>query len=470
MRSYQWAINMEHLARLAIESALNTGVSFADIRIVNTTTTVIEITNGVSKGSIASRSKGAGIRAFIDGAWAFAQTTDLSPDAMREIGISVARLALATRSKTSERFEIEGPSFSGKSEFRPKTHFHDISFEDKVKYVKAIDDQARDYDPRIVNTHTLYGERWVELFIANSLGTSVYVENSLPRIISTPTSKDGTNRQSGFKSVSMRGGFEVFQREDSLNIGISAAEHAIRLLDSKAVEGGVFDVILDPALNGVMTHEAFGHACEADNWLAHSTVLEDKVGKIVGPEYLSITDDPTLPHLRGSFEYDWEGTKASKHSLVQEGRLEELLHSLETSSRLGMHPNGSARAQSYMDIPIPRMSNTFMEPGDWSSVELIEDTASGLLLCGVNYGYTNPSKGQFVFQADHGYLITNGELGQLVRDVSVANQILDILSKIDAVAKDIELEAGTCGKFGQTVPDTTGGPHVRIRSVPVGGV
>ena len=258
--------------------------------------------------------------------------------------------------------------------------------------------------------------------------------------------------------------------EKAQNIGIEAAELVINLLSSVAAKGGSYDVVMDPILNGVMTHEAFGHAAEADNWPSHSTVLEDKVGKEVGPEYLSLTDDPTLEGQRGSFEYDWEGTKSKKRSLVKNGILTELLHNLETSSRLEMEPNGAARCQSFMHFPLPRMSNTFMEPGDWNVDELIQDTKTGILLCSFNYGYTQSAKGQFMFQASHGYIIENGEKGQMVRDVSLAGNILEILAKVDAIGNDFELDAGSCGKSGQAVPTMTGGPHARILDVPVGGM
>ena len=460
---------MEDAAKAAIEAVLNVGAKFADVRIENTTTTIIELSDGVTKRSLASRLKGAGIRAFIDGAWAFGQATDLTPKGMRETGESVARLALATRSRVVKRFEIDGPSFQDKVKLKVKKPVQDITFEEKIAFAKMIDDQARDFDDRIHNTRTVYGDLWTELYIANSLGTSVHLENSLPRIISITTAKDGANRQRGFKSMGTRGGFEELETEQPQHIGEESAKLAVDLLSSRAAKGGTYDVVMDPILNGVMVHEAFGHASEADNWPAHTTILEDKVGKRVGPEHLNLTDDPTLPGKRGSFEYDWEGTKTRKRTLVKDGILTELMHSLETAVLLNMEPNGSARAQSFMHPPLPRMSNTFMEPGDWDAEELIADTNGGILLCGFNYGYTDPSKGQFMFQANYGYMIENGELTDLVRDVSMAGQILEVLAKIDAIGNDFLMESGTCGKSGQAVPDMSGGPHARIREIPVGG-
>ncbi len=461
---------MEDLADAAIQAALDAGATFADVRIEDTMTTVLEISDGVTRRSTISHLKGAGIRALVDGAWGFIQNTDLSPEGMREAGRSVAKMALATSSRVEARFDIDAPVFTGKVTMRVRRPFVDVPIEEKVEFTKMIDDQARQFDERIVNTRTVYGEMWTRLFVANSLGTRVWMENSLPRIMSIVTAKDGGTRQRAFRSVGTRGGFETMRTEEAQHIGEASARLAVDLLSSVAAKGGIYDVVMDPVLNGVMVHEAFGHATEADNWPAHATVLEDKVGEQVGPEHLNISDDPTLPGERGSFEYDWEGTKTRKRRLVTAGVLTELLHSLETASRLGMEPNGAARAQSFMYPPIPRMSNTFMEPGDWKVEEIVEDTKHGIMLCSFNYGYTEPAKGQFMFQARYGYLIEDGEVGQMVRDVSLAGQILDVLSKIDAVADDFQMEAGTCGKNGQGVPDMSGGPHARIRAVPVGGM
>ncbi len=461
---------MEDLAQTAIEAALKTGARFADVRIENTATTIIELNDGVSKQSLSSRLKGAGIRAFIDGAWAFAQTTDLTKSGMRATGESVAKMAIATKDKIAEKFEVDGPSFQDRSHYNVKKPFSEIAIEDKMAFVKTIDDQARDYDSRISSTRTIYGDLWTELYVANSLGTNIYTQNSIPRIISAPTAKDGTNRQRIFKSLGVRGGYEIMDCDEAQNIGTAAAELVIDLLSSVAVKGGMYNVVMDPILNGVMIHEAFGHAVEADNWPAHATVLEDKVGTQVGPDNLSITDDPTLDGMRGSYEYDWEGTKATKHLLVKDGILTDLLHSLETASRLNLEANGASRSQSFMHEPLPRMSNTFMEPGDWEVEEIIQDTKTGILLCSFNYGYTQTAKGQFMFQASYGYLIENGETGQMVRDVSLAGNILEVLAKVDAIGNDFMLDAGTCGKSGQGVPTMTGGPHARIREVPVGGM
>ncbi|MEM2141780.1 MAG: TldD/PmbA family protein [Candidatus Thorarchaeota archaeon] len=461
---------MDDEALIAIESALDAGASFADVRIENSNGLSIEVTDGVTRSATLSYMKGAGVRALAGGIWVFIQTTDLTPEKMRETGRSAGELARSMSSRVSERFTIEAPTFRDSVRVPVKTPLRDVSIEEKMLLVKDLDEQGRRVDERIKNTVTTYREVWEELRVVNSLGSDVSFQNSLPLISSTCTSIDGDKKRQSFLSVGGRGGFELMRTDDALSVGERAAKIAIDLLSSTVVRGGTYDVVMDPELNGTMVHEAFGHACEADFWLSHSTVLEGRLGESVGPDFLNISDDPTLPNMRGTCEYDWEGTRTRKHRLVEKGMLTDLLHSLETASRLGCTPNGAARAASSMGLPIPRMSNTFMEPGDWDVNELIEDTRQGLLLCGSNYGYTEPSKGQFMFQASHGYLIEHGELGQMVSDVSLAGSILDVLNRIDAVADDFKMQPGLCGKNGQMVPEMSGGPHARIRGIPVGGV
>ncbi|MFX1577287.1 MAG: TldD/PmbA family protein [Promethearchaeota archaeon] len=461
---------MEDLAEIAIQSALDAGADFADIRIEETYQTKFEISNGISKTSLGAQLRGAGIRAFVDGAWAFAHVSDFTSNGMKKTGQQVAKTALAIRDRVAEKFDLSGPCFQDKIRMKVKQKFIDVPLEEKMALVRMLDDEVHDVDRRIANTQTIYRDLSTQLYIANSFGTSVWVENSLPRILLRITSKENGIRQRAWGETAGRGGFEVLDEIALCKIARESANLAIDLLNSKTVPGGIYDVILDPRLNAAMVHEAFGHPCEADHWVAQNSVLEGLLGHQVGPEFLSIVDDPTMPRERGSFEYDWEGTKTLKRSLVKAGILTELMHNLETATRMEMKPNGAARCQSFMYPPIPRMSNTYMEPGDWDLDELILDTKEGILLCDWNYGYTDHTKGQFMFQASYGYLIKKGEKTQIIRDVSLAGQIVEFLHKIDALGNKLGMSAGTCGKGNQLVPDNSGGPHARVLQVPVGGM
>ncbi|MGD9962735.1 MAG: TldD/PmbA family protein, partial [Thermoplasmata archaeon] len=277
--------------------------------------------------------------------------------------------------------------------------------------------------------------------------------------------------QRGHSAVGSVGGYELMRTDETALLGESAAAQAIRLLDSKPVPAGRAVCILDNKMTGILAHEAIGHACEADGILAGASVLEGRIGQRVAVPEVTLVDDPTIESTFGYFPHDWEGVRARRHVLIAEGILTEYLHSLESSSRTGMEPNGASRAQTYGSPPLIRMSNTFIAPGEWGKDELIEDTKEGFLFQGSQYGYVEPSKGQFMFKCDEAYEIKSGEIGQRYRDASLSGVILEVLNSVTGVADDFTLcDPGYCGKYSQEARVTDGGPHIRVSDVVVGGL
>jgi TldD protein len=460
---------MENLAELAIKTGLDLGMSFVDIRIETTRMTSFEVVKGVTMKTLIANHTGAGIRAFTKGSWAFGHTSDLTASGIRKAVESLSRMASATAKWVDMDFEIDAPTFSGKAKYRAKGPINNATIEEKLEVAHSIDQQLRQAYSRVTHTRVRYRDVWTDRYVANSLQTETHQETGQITITPICTVKESANIQKAAIAYGLTGGLGDISKQVMHNLGTKPAKIAVDLLDSVSLKGGVYDVIADPVLNGAMIHEAFGHACEAGNHTAGSSVLKGKLNSPVGPETISITDDPTLEHHIGSYKYDSEGTPARKRELVRDGVLSEFLHDLDTAARLEMEPNGAARAMSFMYPPIPRMSNTFMEPGDWDLDELIQDTKHGVLMCNVNYGYANSAKGQFMFQAPYGYQIQDGEKTKMVRDVSIAGLITDILWKIDGVSNDFAYDVGDCGTQNQTVLVMSGGPYVRIRQVPVGG-
>ena len=461
---------MENLAELAIETGLDLGMSFVDILIETTRMTSLDVKKGVTMKTVIANHTGAGIRTFTKGSWAFGHTSDLTASGIRKAVESLSRMASATTKWVDMNFEIDAPTFSGKAKYRAKGPINNATIEEKIELAQSIDYQLCQADSRVVHTRVRYRDVWTDRYVANSLQTETHEETGQISIVPICTVKEGVSIRKVAIAYGLTGGLGDINKKSMYDLGTKPAKIAIDLLDSVSLKGGVYDVIADPVLNGAMIHEAFGHACEAGNHTAGSSVLKGRLNSAVGPETISITDDPTLEHHIGSYEYDSEGTRARKRELVRDGVLKELLHDLDTAARLDMEPNGAARVMSFMYPPIPRMSNTFMEPGDWDLDELIQDTKHGVLMCGVNYGYTNSTKGQFMFQAPYGYQIQDGERTKMVRDASIAGLITDILWKIDGVSSDFSYDVGDCGTQNQTALVMSGGPHVRIRQVPVGGI
>ena len=250
---------MEDLAEIAISSALGEGVSFADIRIEDTHKTQIEINNGVSKTSLGAQLKGAGIRCFVDGTWAFAHTSDFSTKGMKKTGQQVARMALAIREWTADKYQIMGPNFQDNVKIKEKQNLRDVPFEDKISLVQMLDEEIRAVDNRIINTRSIYRDITTQLYVANSLGTRVWMSNSLPRLILQIIAKENGVRQRAWGQLAGRGGFEIINELKARKIARDSAKLAINLLASKTIQGGTHDVIIDPRLNAAMVHEAFGH-------------------------------------------------------------------------------------------------------------------------------------------------------------------------------------------------------------------
>ena len=217
-----------------------------------------------------------------------------------------------------------------------------------------------------------------------------------------------------------------------------------------------------------MIHEALGHATEADLILQNDSILKDKLNTKIASDIVNIFDDATIKDGFGYYPYDVEGVKTKPNQLVKDGELVSLLSSRETASKLNMKSSGNARS-IIADAPIVRMSNTYLQPGDMTFEELIEDIPDGIYLKGSRGGQVDTGKGIFQFNAAEGFKIENGELTIALRDVSLSGNILETLNNVEALGNDFKLSVGFCGKDGQTAPVGDGGPHTRINDAMVGG-
>jgi TldD protein len=463
---------LEDLAESTIDHARKLGAEFADLRLEHEIGTNIVVMDGKTKTMSSHAESGCGIRALTKGAWGFAVTNTLTRASLRSAAEAAVRMAKAAELKAKVRFDLlPSKAVRAREEYRCKEKPSDVRLEEKLGLVLSLDRTMRTKDARISSANSRYDDLEVSRIIANSFGTLALIEERWTLAACSAWAKSDGVVQRGHASVGNVGGYELMRKRDSVSIGDRAAAQALRLLDSKPAPAGKFTCILDQKMTGLMAHEAFGHACEADAVLSGASVLEDRVGKKVADESISLYDDPTIRSTFGYFSLDWEGVKASRHALIEKGILRGFMHNLETGSRMGTVSNGSARSQAYNSPPIIRMSNTFIGPGTWKKDELFEQVRDGLLLQGSQYGYVEPAKGQFMFKCDEAYEVRNGEIGQRYRDVSLSGVILEVLNNVKAIADDFVLtDPGYCGKGGQNARTTDGGPHICITDVVVGGL
>ncbi|MFX1256991.1 MAG: TldD/PmbA family protein [Promethearchaeota archaeon] len=457
-------------------------IDYWDIRCGVSVGTNLDFTDQKSKEISSYELKDCGIKTFLNGGVGFVVLQDLSKNTITNGFIKAIKLAKLSESLCKNKFKIkERDPLISNFKIKSKKKLEDIDIKEKIDLVKDHEKIASEYSSKVINTRTLYMDECSHNLFLNSFGSLIFQDLSVLRLYNLVYAQENGIIQRAVNSVGGIGGFEIGNTENAKNLSYKTAKEAVDLLDAKSPVGGKFIVIMDPKLTGTFIHEAFGHACEADKILNKESVLEGKIGEKVAIEDVGIIDDPTmgqgkkynLPYeLFGSYFVDDEGVPSQKTVIIENGILKNYLHSLETSSRMDFAPNGHGRAASNTSRPQVRMGITLLEPKDWSLEEMIENTANGILCEDFQYGYTDPTTGNFQFKCKMSYKIEKGVKKELMRDVSLSGMTLEVLNKITAIGKasEMAISDGNCGKGGQTVHVCDGGPYIRVENVTVGGL
>ncbi|MBU2564900.1 MAG: TldD/PmbA family protein [Candidatus Thermoplasmatota archaeon] len=444
---------------------MDMGAEYCDLRYEKRTGLSLEVKDGELKKAVSGSEEGVGIRVLYNGAFGFFSTNNVS-DADKAAGIA---FKLAKCSKPKEKTMLaDAKTVKDTVVWKPKKNPADVSTEEKHKLIAGMDEAMRKIEG-ILTVTTGYSEGNIEMHFLNSEGSDIY--SGVPRVVAQADliAKKDENLVGYRVRVGGTSGFEIFDSNDPVEKGVCAAKSAVRILSAEKSPSGRFPVIANPDLTGVFAHEALGHAAEADSVISGESILEKRIGEKVASELVTIYDDPTMENGFGSFPYDDEGVKGSKKILIENGVLKNFILNRETAFKLGMNPNGGARAESFAVRPLVRMSNTMIEKGEHSFDELIEDIKYGVYAKGTRGGQVDTAKGSFQFSAQEAWLIEHGEVTKPLKDLSLSGLTLETLKNIDAVAKDVRFgEPGFCGK-GQLVPVGDGGPHIRIKEVLIGG-
>jgi len=342
----------------------------------------------------------------------------------------------------------------------------DILLSEKLELLRRYNGIPLRYD-EIVTTNIGYSEVIREKYFTNTEGTEIREDLVINGIRGMITSSDGNviqNIRVGFGGSEgfsiLREQDEEFERKTSI---------VLKLLKAKPIEGGVYNVVLNPDLAGVFTHEAFGHFSEADLIEDNSSMRDKmKIGAKLGNDIVNIIDNPTIPNQLGFYKYDDEGVKTRPTQLMKNGILVGRLHSRRTAAAFGEPLSGHCVAEDYRFAPIIRMGNIFIEAGSVSFDELIVELGEGLYILYAKGGETSGEN--FTFGAQYGYLVKNGKLGEMIRDINISGNLYRTLENISAVGNDLELsKVGGCGKGQMNIRSTNGAPHIIINNVIIGG-
>jgi TldD protein len=438
-------------------------LKYWEVRSGNVETQSVRSWNKGIKELAQSSIQGHSVRVLFGDGWGFAHSTK---ENYRNLVEEAVKIAKVMDSHTTQPVTLdEDKAVKDTKKTTVKIHPHDISLEEKKDLVLEASKDSHKY---VTSTQLVYQESVKDLQYFNSIGSQISQSLVYSYVGASVTAKDKV-MENFYLSSGATKGYEHGKESIFLTTNKAISE-AVAQLKAIVPRGGRIPVIADPGLTDVFVHEAVGHSAEADHVLQGMTCLEGKENTLLAPKHVTIIDDGSIKGAWGSYFYDDEGIRAQKTEIIKNGTLHSLLHSRETAGVLQSSPTGNARAMDVGHQPMVRMSNTYIEKGDATFEELVEEMKNGYCLIGSRGGQVDPAKGNFQFSCATGFEVKNGELGQRLKGMSIGGHTLETLQHIARISNSYQSGMpGFCGKNGQSVPVIGNCPHIFITEAQVGG-
>ncbi len=447
-------------------AALAQGGEFAEIFLEKRTGTTLRLDDGKIEELVTGVEQGVGLRVVEGDHTYFASGNRLGRESLLSLAGEVAAGMGKERRIESLTFLERSLPVHSPILIPPDT----VEVKGKVKLLRRADAAARGYDERIFQVSVLYRDLVREVWVANSEGVFDGDAQTHSMMYVVAVGKEGALIQTGMKAVAETRGFELFEEETPEAIAEEAARRAIVQLEARPAPAGTFTVVLSSEAGGTMIHEACGHGLEGDFVRRGLSVYAGRLGQKVSSELITIIDDGTLPHKRGTAKMDDEGYPTQPVVLIENGMLKGYLHSRKSASETDLPRTGNGRRASFRHLPIPRMCNTFVAPGKTPPEEIVASVEEGILVRQIGGGQVDPVSGNFVFQVMEAYLIHDGKVGEPIRGATLTGNGPRVLEQVDMVGTDLGFAVGTCGKDGQGVPVSDAQPTLRMPSIVVGGL
>lgn len=424
--------------------------------------------DGIVKDGSFSVDAGIGVRALSGEKTGFAYSDDLLND-----GLVVAANAAKSIAKQGSQRSLPGLNVSNVKPLYPPVDPMGLMDEvAKVKLLQEIDQLARGIDSRVKEVNVRISANQDVMLVMASDGTMACDVRPLVRLDVSVIVESGGRRERGHAGGGGRYGL------DELSQGTTAADFAreavrMALVNLEAVDApaGPMQVVLASGWPGVLLHEAVGHGLEGDFNRKGSSTFANRVGEQVASPLCTVVDDGTIEGRRGSLSVDDEGTPTQHTPLIENGILVGYMQDKLNARLMNVASTGNGRRQSYAHTPLPRMTNTYMQPGEHAPEEILASVKQGIYAVNFGGGSVDITSGRFVFSATEAYLIEGGKVTAPIRGATLIGNGPDVMNKISMVGHDLKLDAGSgvCGKDGQSVPVGVGQPTLKVDEIVVGG-
>jgi TldD protein len=459
----------ERLLERCLGEALSAGGDYADLYFESVASTSIGLDESLVKSASQGVSAGCGIRVVSGERTGYAYTDDLSADRLLRAAKTAALIASGPAKQPVVGFK---ENLSQPSLYPAPAIDLDSDLSAKLDLVMRADREARGYDSRITQVRAGYSDELRRILIAASDGTYASDTQPLARLNVFVLAKEAERTAKGSSGGGGRVEIDFFQTEKTPeHFAREAARQAILQLGAVAAPAGEMEVVLGPGWPGVLLHEAVGHGLEADFNRKKTSAFAGLIGRSVASSKVTVVDNGTMPGRRGSLNVDDEGSATQETVLIENGVLKGYLSDKLSSRLMNMPHTGNGRRESYQQIPMPRMTNTYMLAGEDAPEDIIRSVKRGLYAVNFGGGSVDITSGKFVFSASEAYLIEDGKVTAPVRDATLIGNGPEALKYVSMVGNDLELDegVGTCGKDGQSVPVGVGMPTIKLDRMTVGG-
>jgi TldD protein len=429
---------------------------------------------GIVKSGSFSIDQGVGVRAVSGEKTAFAYSDDLSVASLMDAARTVRTIAAAGQHKKVKLARAPRVA-SSRVLYAPTDPIASMDSAQKVALLERVEKMARAKDPRVAQVMASVGAEYDVVLVARADGTRAADVRPMARlsvtVIAEQTINGEVRREVGNGGGGGRFGLNYFTDSMIASYVDHAVSAALTNLESRPAPAGEMTVVLGPGWPGVLLHEAVGHGLEGDFNRKGSSTFAGRIGQRVAAKGVTVLDDGTIADRRGSLNIDDEGHATQKNVLIEDGILRGYMQDSLNARLSGNKPTGNGRRESYANLPMPRMTNTYMLAGKQDPKEIVASIKRGLYATNFGGGQVDITSGKFVFSASEAYWVENGKILYPVKGATIIGSGPEAMNRVSMIGHDLQLDTGVgvCGKEGQSVPVGVGQPTLRIEKLTVGG-
>jgi TldD protein len=457
----------EDMIRKVMAEALHYGGDYCDLFFQNELSNSIRLQDNIVNSASTNVTLGVGIRVLNGNQTGYSFTEDISLASMKAAARTAAGIASGSAKAAPKSFNATKLM----NYYETEISYEDVGVKDKVTMLQSINDDVFKQDPRVIKASVNFSDSEKYILVVNSEGGIASDYQPMLRISVGCTAEEEGRRENNYFDYSARDDINFLTEEKLKRLPREAVARTVKLFEAQTPPAGEFPVVLSAGSAGILLHEAIGHGMEADFNRQGISVYSEKMNKKIAAPFVTIVDNGTNPHIRGSINVDDEGIPSEETVLVEDGVLRTYIHDRISAKHYSVKPTGSGRRESFKHYPMPRMRNTYMRSGPHEFDEMIASVEYGILADQFTNGQVNIGPGDFTFYVKSGSLIENGKITAPIKDVNIIGNGPDVLEKVTMVANDMKMAEGgwTCGKNGQGVPVSQGMPSVLVSSITVGG-